>query len=171
MAEDVIRGRRMVGASRMDRQFGGHVRWSLWPWPRPLARPLQPELYYPPQKKNPWGSWGGIRSPSYTQEEDSPQEQEALLRLCSVAEVHSGYDVMSGALTGSLSNHFRDRRGRCWEWPPEPPTPDESPWTRQDGLKLFMWARKDLKNHVSWEHGTALLAVIGEPDPLERALG
>ncbi len=28
-----------------------------WPWPRPLARPLQPGPLYPP-KKNPWGSSG-----------------------------------------------------------------------------------------------------------------
>ncbi len=26
-----------------------------WPWPRPSARPLQPEPFYPP-KKIPWGS-------------------------------------------------------------------------------------------------------------------
>ncbi len=28
-----------------------------WPWPRPSARPLKPEPFYPsPRKKIPWGS-------------------------------------------------------------------------------------------------------------------
>ncbi len=49
-----------------------------WPWPRPLARPLQPEPFYPPQKKIP-GEVRGYQEPSgarqtgqYMTGQDSP---------------------------------------------------------------------------------------------------
>ncbi len=68
------------------------------------ARPLQPELYYPP-KKNPWGSLGGIRSPP-----GLSSGTGVLLGLSLEAEVLTGHDgsttallgldVESGALTG-----------------------------------------------------------------------
>ncbi len=93
---------------------GGHGRWSSWPWPPPSARPLQTEHFYPPQKKS-MGQLMGYQEPSgaVTQEQDSPQEQEALLGLSSEAEVHSGHDVTLGALTGCLSNHFHFRSSCC----------------------------------------------------------
>ncbi len=114
--------------------------------------------FVPPKKKS-MGQLRGIRSPPGLdkQEPDSPQEQEALLGLSSEAEASSGHDEESGALTGSLSNslHFRDRRGRrlgmasvaitrgaaC-------PRRVSMDMTRRDELKLFLWARQDLK-HVS----------------------
>ncbi len=58
-------------------------------------------LLYPPQKKNTWGSIVGYQEPSGAKE-----EQEALLGLSSEAEVHSGHDVMSGALIMSPSKRF-----------------------------------------------------------------
>ncbi len=48
----------MVELGALEAMAGGHS----WPWPRPSARPLQPEPFYPP-KKNSLGKLGGIRSP------------------------------------------------------------------------------------------------------------
>ncbi len=42
---------------------GGHGRWSSWPWPRPSARPLQPEPFLPPKKNFP-GEVRGYQEPS-----------------------------------------------------------------------------------------------------------
>ncbi len=41
----------MAELGAQEAMAGGHS----WPWPRPSARPLQPEPFYPP-KKIPWGS-------------------------------------------------------------------------------------------------------------------
>ncbi len=82
----------MAELGALETMAGGHS----WLWPRPSARPLQPEPFYPPQK-NSLGKLGGIRSPSgldtqnkyMTGQErpsrarqtgqDIPQEPEALL--------------------------------------------------------------------------------------------
>ncbi len=48
----------MAELGALETMAGGHS----WPWPRPSARPLQPEPFYPP-KKNSLGKLGGIRSP------------------------------------------------------------------------------------------------------------
>ncbi len=55
------------------------------------------------------------------------------------AEASSGHDQESEALTGSLSDRppYQRQGGQAAKWPPwplnkEPPSPDESPWTRQD---------------------------------------
>ncbi len=49
----------MAELGALEAMAGGHS----WPWPRPSARPLQPEPFYPPQKKIFLGKLGGIRSP------------------------------------------------------------------------------------------------------------
>ncbi len=41
-----------------------------WPWPRPSARPLQPEPFSTPPK-NSLGKLGGIRSPLGLDKQDS----------------------------------------------------------------------------------------------------
>ncbi len=41
----------MAELGALEAMAGGHS----WPWPRPSARPLQLEPFYPP-KKIPWGS-------------------------------------------------------------------------------------------------------------------
>ncbi len=93
-----------------------HDRLSSGPWPRsPWPGPPQPEPFLPPPPKISLGYLGGIKSPpglnrqdktGTGQGQDNPQEQEALLGLSSQAEASSGHDEESGAITGSLSNHF-----------------------------------------------------------------
>ncbi len=133
-----------------------------WPWPRPSARPLQPEPFYlPPQKKNFPGEVRGYQEPSGARQTGQDRNRTGTGQpsrakqtgtgqptgtgsppgLSSEAEASSGQDMTSGALTESLSNrfHFHDKGAGGWEWPPrplqeEPPAPDESPWTRPTRL-------------------------------------
>ncbi len=97
-----------------------------WPWPRPSARPLQSEPFYPPKKIS-LGKLGGIRSPPRLDRHDStwtgtgqpsrvkqtgtgqPTGTGSPPGLSSEAEASSGHDMTSGALTGSLSNRFHDK--------------------------------------------------------------
>ncbi len=93
-------------------QWGGTHKDRLQ-WPRSLGLATTPGALLPPTPPpTPHGAVLGVSGAfrGSTQEEDSSQEQEALLGLSSEAEVHSGHDVTLGALTGSLSNHFRNRR-------------------------------------------------------------
>ncbi len=140
---DRHRQERRTGTSRAeqtDRDHGGagssgdHGRWSSGPLAS--TRLLQPEPYYPPKKKNPWGSEGGIRSPPGLNRQDSTKHDRTALQgqtdrtehddrkalqgptdrtshrnqkpswASSEAEASSGHDQESGALTGSLSDRL-----------------------------------------------------------------
>ncbi len=109
----------MAGA----RSSGGHGRWSSWPWPRLSAWPLQPEPFYPPPKKKILGEVRGYQEPSGARQTGQDRNRTGTGQpsrakqtgtgsppgLSSEAEASSGHDMTSGALTGSLSNHFHDK--------------------------------------------------------------
>ncbi len=112
----------MAELGAQEAMAGGHS----WPWPRPSARPLQPEPFYPPKKIS-LGKLGGIRSPPGLDTQNSTRQDRNALqgqtdrtgqptgtgspRASSEAEASSGHDQESGALTGSLSDrlHFSDK--------------------------------------------------------------
>ncbi len=132
--------------------------------------PTAGTLSTPPPKKFPWGikgvsgalrGWTDTETGQDTLEQDSPQEQEALLGWL------GGWDFF-WAWLGVRGPHrvpqrpppFQRQGGRRLEWPPwpqqeEPPAPDESPRTRQGYLKCSCGHNKT---------NTALLAVCGQ-DP------
>ncbi len=112
----------MAELGAQEAMAGGHS----WPWPRPSARPLQPEPFYPP--KNLPGEVRGYQEPfraghteQYKTRQESPpgpdrQDRTAHRnrkpsRASSEAEASSGHDQESEALTGSLSDrlHFSDK--------------------------------------------------------------
>ncbi len=137
------------------------------PWPRsPRPGPYSRNPFYPPQKIS-LGKSGGIRSPPGLDTQNStwhdktpgPDKQDRTSHRNQKpswagleAEASSGHDEESGALSDRF--HFGDKGAGGWEWPPwplqeEPPAPDESPWTRQDCFKMFLWAQQDNTRH-SW---------------------
>ncbi len=148
--------------------------------PRPGHSSRNPST---PPKKNSLGKLGGIRSPlgldrqdsTWTgqgqdsppglnrQEQDIPQEQEALLgELGSWGFLWAWRGVRGPHRVPQQPLPLLRPRGRRLEWPPRPqqeetPAPDESPWTRQDLIKMFLWAQQDTN--------TALLAVTCGLDP------
>ncbi len=101
---------------------GGHGRWVLVAVASvPSARPLQSEPFYP--QKNFPGEVRGYQEPSgarqtgqYKTKQESPPGPDRQDRTAHrnqkpswaglEAEVSSGHDMTSGALTGSLSNRF-----------------------------------------------------------------
>ncbi len=118
---------------------GGHGRWSSGPLAStPSARPLQPEPYYPPPKKNFHGKVRGYQEPSGAKQtgqnmtgppsrarQIGHDDRKALQGptdktshrnqkpswASSETEASSGHDQESGALTGSLSDrlHFSNK--------------------------------------------------------------
>ncbi len=113
----------------------------------------------PPKTKNPWGRCRGIRSPpglntETRQPTGTGSPPWARLGCWGPRSCHSGHDMKSGALTVSLSNcfHLHERRGKRLVLASVAiprsalPVPDDSPWTRQDSLKLFPWAQQVLKS-------------------------
>ncbi len=151
----------------------------LWPWPRsPRPGYYSRNPSTPPQKKS-MGQLRGIRSPPglNKQEQDSPQEQgtgrPSWAKLGSWGFLWAWWGIrgphrvpqqplplprQERQVAGNgLRGH--NQRSRL------PPTSLHGQ-TRQDGLKLFLWARQDLKSKtlgtwhgtpgrdVDWIHGT-----------------
>ncbi len=65
----------MAELGALEAMAGGHS----WPWPRPSARPLQPETLLPPQKIS-LGKLGGIRSPPGLETQNSTRQDRKALR-------------------------------------------------------------------------------------------
>ncbi len=65
----------MAVQGAQEAMAGGHT----WPWPRPSARPLQPEPFYAPPKIS-LGKLGGIRSPPGLDTQNSTRQDRKALQ-------------------------------------------------------------------------------------------
>ncbi len=110
-AQEAMAGARSSGGHGGAGSSGGHGRCSFMAVASSLGQATPAGTLLPPKKMS-LGKLGGIRSPPGLDRQDKTgtgQGQEAPPGLSSEAEASSGHDMTSGALTGSLSNHFHDK--------------------------------------------------------------